>query len=112
MEEFARCTNEFTLIPSPYKLANGDNGFKVEYRDFADYLTPGFFQAKQFWNDYRKYSERGMFAKDYRSLTCQQKAVLDIFDSCYAIKQNSDAEKNAISAKAQEEAKRLRGFKG
>jgi hypothetical protein len=51
-----------------------------------------------------------MFAKDYRQLTCQQKTVLDVFDACYEIKKGTDQEKAAIAAKAQEEAKRLRGF--
>lgn len=75
------------IVPSPYKLANGDDAFDVKYREVAKMLTRGFFSSLAFWKDYKKYSALGMFARDFRALTVQQKKVIDIYDDCLALHQ-------------------------
>jgi hypothetical protein len=113
LEEFSRCTeDQFILVPSPYKLANGDMGFKVLYREIKDYLSPGFFFATRYWNDYRKYSEKGMYPKDFRTLTTIQKTVLDTFDKCFDLYLEEVKGKDGRARKAQAEADKIRGFSG
>lgn len=111
INDFKNASKEDALIiPSPYKNKQGEDAIKIALNDLPGILTTGFFQALHFWQDYKKYSMCGMFAKDFRTLTVQQKKVIDIFDDCNDLKLRDDAAREKASAEALAKAPKLRGF--
>jgi hypothetical protein len=87
---------EWILCDTKAPLENGDTGYEVLRDDFPTYINIPNSQAIWFWHRTKKY---GM-PPDWRKLTVQQLAVLDLFNSLWAIHEKKQEDLAELEAKA------------
>jgi len=67
------------LVNARKPLPNGDTGYEVDPQTIQEYLTTPNAQAIWYWNKTRKHGK----PPDWRNMTMQQLAVLELFDTLW-----------------------------
>lgn len=80
------------LVPSRGRLPDGSTAYEVPGGDIKKRFTPEFWIAVRFWSRCKRF---GLPRRDWRRMTCQQVALVELFDALQAQRDEAARPKGA-----------------